>query len=436
MKESFEDKITKRIKEVLDQYEPDYSPQAWEKLRKQIPVPEFWLKKLFMKYRFWIAGTTIIGVLFFTYQVFKPDELNKEAAIELPDYRPVNSSESGKPEARTSTVKPIISHSEDSSTISRNQYQNHVIASGLPAIHIVDSQKTVYYETAQMDSNYYYRIEIPMDYSVNEVLKKELYLRTPDISSQLIRIKLPGVENSFIPDKSGKYDRKSQFQWPEFGSLSKTGESYNKFVGPNKLALFYSPEIHYNDSLKTFGVSHGFGITVEGPIRSSISISAGLSYQTMNFQKTVFSEKVPSRNFLHPTDTTQYIDSIGIMSGSYRYFELPVSVNLKLLESSRSQFWLGTGISSIAFLKQEYISETIVGDISEKATISANAWENVHLLASLNFSLLYRYEFSDRFVLHTSIQYKHHLGPLGYNSMKLDRLNLQIGLVYHFGRND
>ena len=45
MKESIDDRITKRIKEVMEQYEPDYSPQAWEKLRKQMPVPVFWLKR-------------------------------------------------------------------------------------------------------------------------------------------------------------------------------------------------------------------------------------------------------------------------------------------------------------------------------------------------------------------------------------------------------
>ncbi len=52
MKESSDDRITKRIKEVMEQYEPDYSPQAWEKLRKQMPVPEFRLKTLLLKYKF------------------------------------------------------------------------------------------------------------------------------------------------------------------------------------------------------------------------------------------------------------------------------------------------------------------------------------------------------------------------------------------------
>ncbi len=64
-----------------------------------------------------------------------------------------------------------------------------------------------------------------------------------------------------------------------------------------------------------------------------------------------------------------YIDSIGIRSGSYKFLELPVSVNFKFIESPRSQVWLGTGISSIAFLKQDYTYETIVEGISESSSI-------------------------------------------------------------------
>ena len=37
MKESSEDTMIKNIKEVLEKYEPDYSPQFWENLRKQRP---------------------------------------------------------------------------------------------------------------------------------------------------------------------------------------------------------------------------------------------------------------------------------------------------------------------------------------------------------------------------------------------------------------
>ena len=86
MKELFDDRITKRIKEVLEQYEPAYSPQAWEKLRKQMPVPESRLKKLLLKYKFWFSGLVIAGVLVIVYKVS-----NVQLADEVSAINPVSS---------------------------------------------------------------------------------------------------------------------------------------------------------------------------------------------------------------------------------------------------------------------------------------------------------------------------------------------------------
>jgi hypothetical protein len=252
----------------------------------------------------------------------------------------------------------------------------------------------------------------------------------------LIPIEDRAADNKTSKDQSYNKTGNFEFYWPGFNfSLTEEGD-YNKFVGPNKLAFFYSPEIHYSDSIGNMGVSQGMGITFEGRIRSLVSVSAGLSYQAINFDKTISSVKVPPDLVLQPPDTNSifyYVDSTEIRSGSYKFLELPVSVNFKFIESPRSQVWLGTGISAIAFLGQEYTYETIVEEDSESSGISVEAWENIHPLASLNFSLIYRYDLSDRFFLHGSAQYKQHLVPLGYTSMKLNRLNFQLGVIYHFG---
>jgi hypothetical protein len=70
------------------------------------------------------------------------------------------------------------------------------------------------------------------------------------------------------------------------------------------------------------------------------------------------------------------------------------------------------------------------------STIPYRLRRNIVTLASLNLGLLYRYNLSDRFLLHGSAQYKQHLVPLGYNSMKLNRFNFQAGIIYHFGREN
>jgi hypothetical protein len=67
MKESSEDIMIKNIKEVLEQYEPDYSPQFWENLRKQRPFPEFRIKNLLLKYKFYLSCLVITGLLVIVY---------------------------------------------------------------------------------------------------------------------------------------------------------------------------------------------------------------------------------------------------------------------------------------------------------------------------------------------------------------------------------
>ncbi len=258
------------------------------------------------------------------------------------------------------------------------------------------------------------------------VFMEEISLGCQCNITQLIPMKSQTEVVSGTKPLSSDKTAKSKFQWPELNSIFTKEERYDKFVGPNKLAIFYSPEFLHSNSLKSLGIAHGIGISFEGPVRSSISVSAGLSYQAIDYHITISSENVPES----PEDTT-YIES-----GNYKYLEVPVSINFKFFESAGSQLWFGMGLSSIAFLKQNYTSETIVGGISDQATFSAKGWENILPLASLNFGLQYRYQFSNRFTLHSSVQYKQCLVPLGYNSMRLNRINLQIGLLYRFGRED
>ena len=111
-------------------------------------------------------------------------------------------------------------------------------------------------------------------------------------NTQPIPIENRAADNKPSKDPSYNKTGKFEFHWPGFNSsLTKEGD-YSKFIGPNKFAFFYSPEIHYSNSLENMGVSQGSQFTFEGPIRSLISISAGLSFQEIDFHKTIVSVKV------------------------------------------------------------------------------------------------------------------------------------------------
>ena len=444
MKELSNEIITKRIKEAIEQYEPDYSPHFWEKIRKQRPVPKLRLKTLLLKYKFWLSILTIIVGLFIVYKFTNVLLADKNSAVDPVSFEFANYIVLEKTEDLTYSKKTaILNHSISNIDIDREEEN---MSSEITSVQETDFLQANYQEYAQIENTI---AEMPDDIENNSVIP--VLLEGIDFDYQY---DIPQLNNitPLIPieyrtediqlQKGQAHDNTSKlkFNWPNFNNLLTKNGSYDKFIGPNKLAFFYSPEIHSSDSLKTFGVSQGVGISFEGPVRSLISISVGLSYQEINFHKTIFSEKVRPHLVLQPGDTNRliyrYSDSVGVRSGSYKFLELPVAVNYKFIESPRSQVWLGAGFSSVAFLRQDYTYETIVEEISQSSSTSVKAWKNIHPLASLNFSLLYRYNLSSRFLLHGSAQYKHHLVPVGYNSMKLNRLNLQVGLIYCFGRQD
>jgi hypothetical protein len=434
MKESVDDRITNKIKEVMEHYKPDYSPQAWDKLSKQMAMPEFRLKKLFMKYKSYLSCLVITGLLVIVYMDTNVLPADKYPAIDpvFPESSYFLPSEKLKEIAYS---EKIVTISQSISNIGSGQEEND-ISLKVTTIPITDFSPATYQgytQTGKATAEMFYGIEKAF---FTIVLKEEIDLGCQLNISQLVPVKYHSEELPVLKSPSSDKTVKFKFQWP--GSKRTDEGNYDKFVGPTKLALFYSPEIHYSDSLSMLGVSQGAGISLEGSIRSSVAVSAGLSYQSMNFDVTIFSAKVPpDLSGLQPSDTNRtfyYIDSTVIRRGNYKFLELPIAVSFKFLESPRSQVWLSAGISAIAFLQQNYTYETVVGEITNSSSVSVKAWEEIHPLASFNVGLLYRYKFSDRFFLHSSAQYKQHLVPLGYNSMKLNWLNFQAGIIYCFGR--
>ena len=442
MKESFDDNMTKRIKEVMDQYEPGYAPHEWENFRTMLPVKEFWVKKLFLKYRYWFTGTVILGIVVYVshvltmntspgdltilptlsenekyFEIESPEEIRAGEKLVIYDKNKlragINNSEARANEPGPASVQTEVS--ENSSLLEHTDYKCYEESGNSPEAFPELADQTTF---------------------ISKLPEGTFNLKKCN-NTGLVKLEYPANTLNLSKDNRNITTSSLKLQWPEFNILSPGEKSYNKFIGPNNIAVFYSPEIHRDKTLGTTGISQGLGFTFSGPVRPVISISAGLSYQANNFSKTVFSEKVLPPGLEQPIDSVDLsllIDSTGISSGSYGFLELPLSVSFRLMENDRSGFWISTGISSIAFLKQDYTFETTVGDVSNKVTTSVKAWKDIYLFGSLNAGLFYRYKFTSRLSLHSSVMYKQHLGSMGYNSMKLNRLNLQIGLIYRFGR--
>ena len=365
MKESSEDIMIKNIKEVLEQYEPDYSPQFWENLRKQRPVPESRLTKLFLKYKFYLSCLVITGLLVIVYMDTNVLPADKYPAIDtvFPEssyYLPSEKANEIAYLEKTASIRHI------NSNIGIDREEKN-ISSNIITVRVTYSHSAAYQEYTPTGNAIEELPGIAEQDPVSPVILKEVDFGCQYDILQLIPIKYQADEIPAMKSLSSYKTKKFKLQWPGSDFIQTEEGSYDKFTGPNKLAVFYSPEIHYSDSLSKLGVSQGAGISFEGSIRSSVSISAGLSYQSMNFDVTISSLKVPPEGPFQPADTNQTInnvDSIDIRSGSYKFLELPVAVSFKFIESPRSQVWLSAGISAIAFLQQNYTYETVVDGIS------------------------------------------------------------------------
>ncbi len=276
MKESSEDIIIKNIKEVLEQYEPDYSPQFWEKIRKQKPVPESWLIMLLQKHRFWLSVFAIAGLLFIVYMVSDLLPADQDSAVD--PLAPVSLSYSLSEEAIKTTNSEKTTAAGNSisyNSIGReekdmtSEFMQARITYPMPVVHKqnIPDENAIAGRSERIEKNSGFHVLLNgTDFGFQ--------LKTP----QLIITESKAAEIPVLKSASLNKTRKLEFNWPDFNSPVKK-EGYDKFVGPNKLAFFYSPEIHFSDSLKTIGVSQGIGISLEGPIRSLVSVSAGLSYQ-------------------------------------------------------------------------------------------------------------------------------------------------------------
>ncbi len=112
MKEAFEDRIARRIKEVLEQYEPEYSPQAWKEFRKQKLRRELWLKRFFQRYRYWLSGIIIAVILIIVFRISSPTVLEKEAVVVPQSSETVNYPEPGKITEISLPEKPVTLSSD------------------------------------------------------------------------------------------------------------------------------------------------------------------------------------------------------------------------------------------------------------------------------------------------------------------------------------
>lgn len=424
MKELFEEKMTSKFREVLENYEPAYSPQAWEKLSLQLPV-KVPFRRRFFKWYFGLALCLLTIGVFTLHNRKTGDQINQ-----LIQETETTKNEPDQNQSNTNNPSLCL---DSKSGIKNNLYQNEVKPSGF--VNGVPSG-----DTSLPDNTFQEKKLNQLDPLTNELR-----------SNTNINNVLQESGNNVNPynnktKKRGKHSFRIKDYLPEISFKSNEWSSYSNFIGPTQFALFYNPEVHSISANRHMRLSQGIGIEFEGPLSTFLSVAGGVSYQSNGYSRRISRNElllppnIRLTNNIYNDEKSQFTevtDSVTNRSIAYQFLEVPVSLKLALFQSNRSKIILDAGVSAIFFLNEKYVTpfsnqERII--FSEERTFTP--FENIHPLGSFNTGLSYRYLLGKRLSFFGSLQYKINLTPFGGNELKIDRLSSQFGFIYRFGRKE
>ena len=420
MKESFEDKMSGKFRKELENYQVPYDQHAWERLSKDLqskPVLPWRKWKLLAG---WGFGIVVAGLML--YQAY----LSTVEPLDIKQ-QPQNSISTIAEKENVQSNDSTTGYSIDSNK--KIQRESEILVPNGPTKRRSMSQKVSFPEKENKPNN---NETEELSNEVFELKTSELMLAKEGLikeqEMELTLKKLPARNIIFSETKK----QKSKFQLPKL-NIGFSGDHYSRFVGPNKVSLYYNPEFDLEKTLKNPGLVHGLGIELEGPINSKINLAVGINYFSKKYSG---SEAFRLDSFTVKNPRIPFVDSTITRTGNYQFIEMPVILRVNLYSGQRSSLFFDGGFSAIAFLNQKYNTHTVVNLVETDVNIKQKAWKNIYPVGSLNLGLTYRYALSDRFSFSTSVEYKNHLSGLGALPMKLDRFSGKIGIIYRFGRKD
>lgn len=418
MKELFEDKMNDKFRKELVNYHVPYDQQAWERLSKDLqakPVSRWRKWKLSAG---WGFGIAVAGLIIYYAYLSTIDPLgikqlqhNTTSTIAKREHAQSSNSTTGHSIDFNKKIQPGSEVSVPNGPTERRFVTQEVLIQRKDSKHIDNESR------------------IPVSKEPDVQVTEFLVAKTGMLKSPEIKVKLKELreKNTRRPEI-----KRQKLKLPKL-NIGFSGDHYSRFVGPNKLSLFYNPEFDLEKTLRNPGLVHGLGIEFEGPINSTINLAIGVSYFSKQYSGSeTFRLDSSKISGLH----VPFVDSTITRTGSYQFLEMPVTLRLSLYSGQRSSLFFNAGFSLIAFLNQEYNTHTVVNQEETDTNIKQKAWKNIYPVGSLNFGLTYRYALSDRFSIGTSVEYKNHLPGLGAFPLELNRVSGEIGIMYRFGRKD
>ena len=436
-----------RVKSALENYEPDYKPGSWAKFsaildRQGRPVtPSHWTSWL----NGFVCGVVSVSLMIGIYLL-----LDKAEEVTISDTEFVDGYSQQLPDVHipdTAFVSAIDhktgNHSETAANIrpssgKQNQQNQQSIQN---IVRKVSSETSTCSDAVVLPESSPEEIlsSIPenMQTSINPT--SDLVDTRPDISNLPVVQNVNGIKSADqnkpdtcqLPLDDTETSRKRKgFTWDLFRiDLGLDNEDYKKFTGPDRVKLYYSPEIVFGSFQDRPGWSNNAGLMMEGMLNKRIIAGIGATFREYSWQKTMEFGTSTHDSATFPNRSN--VDSVLLHTGCWRYFEIHVALGMVII--SKPKWSIGANMAvSPQIMQYECYTITTITDNEIISHTNIPDKVNFAILGSFRFGLEYRYRLGERWGLYAEPYYRFQLNSVGISGIKPRYLGINAGVVYQF----
>lgn len=419
------------FKQVLDNYQPEFKPQDWDKLKTELQqeqlVPSW--KQMLYRYRrllgFIAIGTVVTLCFLLATKPNNQEQTPQSQVYELPE------------SVQQSSKK------QENKLIEKQHQPTRKSMSAVPnSQEGTSKEKTTPESTKQLNTGLVSTAADSLQFSHEEL--EFIGFHQLESSFSLPRLELDTTsETPTSPNQQASKKRKKHtWKLPELNfQLNQTSQAYKLFIGPTEILLSYSPlnKSNYNSqSLNTPSWTLG----LRGPLSDKYAIAVDFSYSKINYQPQSLNQSVfvpdSSRTRAEleaklPTNFQRH-DSISLIHHQLNMLEVGLSLSRTIAQNKKNIFRAEAGITARVFLKEVYHDLYQAGDSLILFKEEYGAFKHVTIPANLKLGLNWEHKLTNRFWFYCSPSYQMPLRASGALKQSWSNWQIKTGIVFKLRR--
>lgn len=459
MKEQFDKRLVEKIRDSFAEYEEPFDPQEWDKFSQVYfnkPTKKRWAVWPYLASG--IAAAVILALVFFPYEkeieqgvsTFKGTIANKSKDIEELLKAPIDSSKEDTG-PQLAEAKPVIQSSNSTEIMAVPETLSIQPRTDSDALESLPRMDT--YDEA-MIADYLGEVAI-LGQSPSSKAAPGQVNRQSLATNQSVKSSMMASEQAVMDEQQAK---EYLDQWKgdtgtgaEKNTASIMNQSDKSEDMPFRLGIIGGPQTVANSES---GMQFNGGLVSEFSFSKRLKLDVGVTYaQQQNIHSDSPAELPESMtvrsdfNSLGVGFTNNYLGS----DYTFRYSSLDIPINLKykLVDKSRADFFLITGLSSMIYLNQtgtetfsvdSRFSTSATGSLISAQSVQTYSEEykpedgqsNVDLGKMLNLSFGYEYSLTNGTFLSIEPYYKLPLGNMTFTNQQFSVGGVNLRMNFQF----